>query len=83
MSIEKPEQLLFYFMPALLTTLLALENEKGSPLTKEEVLHARDTAIAMTVSRDRYERLEKARGFQDFDPKKVWEEWQEYKVYNV
>ena len=82
MSTEKQEQLFFYFMPALLTTLLTLENEKGSPLTKEEVHYARDTAIAMMVSRDRYERLEKARGVQDLDPKKVWEEWQEYKVYN-
>jgi hypothetical protein len=63
-------------IPAFVTILAALERDKGSPLTENEVLEARDQAncVAMPVSvRDQ---MARERGYADIDMENAWAEWQ-------
>lgn len=65
-------------IPPLVTLLVALEERKGSALTEAEVLEARDGAICMTVRRSAAWKMAEERGYRDFDPANVWEEWQSF-----
>lgn len=63
-------------VPALVAVLLNKENEKGSPLTKDEVLIIRDNAESIVMPRHALESVEESRGYTDIDPENAWEEWQ-------
>ena len=65
-------------IPPLVTLLVALEKQKGTPLTQEEVLKARDDAICMTMPRSRAWKMAEQRGYRDFNPDDVWNEWQSF-----
>lgn len=65
-------------IPPLATLLVALENRKGSPLTEAEVLEVRDGAVCMTMRRSAAWKMAEQRGYRDFDPANVWEEWQSF-----
>lgn len=65
-------------IPPLVTLLVALEERKGAPLTQEEVLQTRDGAVCMTMRRSMAWRMAEQRGYRDFDPENVWDEWQSF-----
>lgn len=63
------------FIPPLITLLLSKENEKGSPLTTEEVNCIRDNAIAIQVDGDTALAIAESRGYRDINPEDCWNEW--------
>ena len=62
-------------IPSLVSTLLAAERKKGSPLTEAEVLRIRDLAGVLVVPDDGG-KLEQDRGYKDIDPADCWRAWQ-------
>ncbi len=77
---ETAEELIPLPIPALVAILVNKENEKGSPLTKEEVLEIRDNATCIMLPISEKLEMEKSRGYADLDPEYVWEQWQEFKL---
>lgn len=67
------------FMPSLLELLILSENNKGVPLTEEEVLNICSNAIGIFVSKDRAVKFQESRGYIDINPENCWVEWQFYK----
>lgn len=65
-------------IPPLVTLLVALEKQKGAPLAQEEVLKARDDAVCMTMRRSMAWKMAEQRGYRDFNPVDVWNEWQSF-----
>lgn len=64
------------FVPALGAILIAAEDQKGTPLTSDEVISIRDNATCVMMSTSRAERLVESRGYDDIDPENCWYEWQ-------
>jgi hypothetical protein len=77
------EELVIYPVPSLVATLLNREQAKGSPLTEAEVIEIRDACPSIAVSIDVAEKMDAARGYQDIDPERCWEEWQEARKHLV
>jgi hypothetical protein len=69
------EKLVLQFIPALIVILKAEEDRKKSPLTEEEVLKIRDSAICMSMPVSAAINLEKSRGYADIAPENCWNEW--------
>ncbi|MDH2066829.1 hypothetical protein [Pantoea sp. GD03673] len=67
------------FIPALIPLLLKNENEKGSPLTEEEVSSIRDNASAIEVASDIALTMAECRGYADINPDNCWAEWKAYR----
>lgn len=65
------------FVPALVTILLEAERSKGEPLTRDEVVTLRDTAAAIMLPAATATSMAAARGYDDLDPERVWEQWQQ------
>jgi len=63
------------FIPPLITLLLSKENEKGSPLTIEEVNCIRDNATAIQVDGDTALAIAESRGYRDINFEDCWNEW--------
>jgi hypothetical protein len=63
-------------VPALVAVLLAKEKEKGLPLTKEEVEEIADRAECIAMPNHARKKVDEARGYDDIDPEKAWDEWQ-------
>ena len=63
-------------MPALVQILLFREQEKGAPLTEQEVLAIRDAAPCIALPRDEAAAIAKHRGYDDIDLENLWEDWQ-------
>lgn len=70
-------QLIPVFMPALVVLLNHAERQKGSPLTEAEVLAIRDNGVCMMMRVEHAIALDEKRGYNDIDPERVWEQWQE------
>ena len=70
------EQLCLVFIPALVSILLNAEKEKGSLLTREEVIKIRDSSTCMAVKISDALKMEEERGYSDIVPEDVWSEWQ-------
>lgn len=70
-------QLTPVFMPPLVVLLRHAEQEKGSPLTEQEVLGIRNKAVCMMMRVEHAAMLDERRGYNDLDPQRVWEQWQE------
>ncbi len=64
------------FVPALIAMLVAAEDKKGEPLTKEEVLAIRDSATCVMMTATAAEKLSESRGYDDLEPENCWYEWQ-------
>ncbi|WP_442798075.1 hypothetical protein [Pantoea vagans] len=67
------------YIPALIPLLLNKENEKGSPLTEEEVSSIRDSATCIEVARDVAFTMAECRGYFDINPENCWDEWRAYR----
>lgn len=74
------ERLIITCIPSLVSTLLRLEEEKGSPLTEQEVLSIRDGAPAVALPVESAAAVERERGYRDIDLDHCWEEWQRYRL---
>ena len=79
---QSEEPLVIFHMPALVSVLTLLEKRKGSPLSEEEVIAARDSAPAMALPASEARAIEDAQGFRDLDRDQTWEEWQAYRQAN-
>ena len=66
------------FIPSLISLLVSKAEEKGSPLTEEEVLAIRDNATAIVTDAEGVLAVAERRGYQDIDPEYCWEEWLEF-----
>lgn len=64
-------------MPALVVLLVHAEKHKGSPLTQQEVLAIRDKGACIMMRQEHAISLAEKRGYDDLDPERVWEQWQE------
>jgi hypothetical protein len=69
------------FIPALVVLLHNLEQKKGSPLTEQEVLEIRDKSVCMMMTVEHAIALDEKRGYNDVDPERVWEQWQEARAH--
>ena len=70
------ETLVPIFIPSLSAVLLAAERQKGSPLTKEEVLNIRDNSTSIMSPKSMVKSMAEKRGYEDIDPENCWDEWQ-------
>jgi hypothetical protein len=75
LQLSEGDPLVIVPIPPLVTMLFRLEKDKGSPLTREEVLAARDSAVCMTMLASHRDQLAQRRGYDDVDLDRVWEEW--------
>ncbi|WP_337027173.1 hypothetical protein [Pantoea eucalypti] len=66
------------FIPSLISLLVSKAEEKGSPLTEEEVLAIRDNATAIVTDAQGVLAVAERRGYQDIDPEHCWEEWLDF-----
>lgn len=68
------------YLNPLHATLGWAERQKGSPLTEAEVLHVRDTAVAINMTPKQAEKfyasLDARMPIGRMDPTRLWEEWQ-------
>lgn len=71
------EDLIPVFIPSLVSLLLRHEQDKRSPLTEQEVLSIRDKATVVMVPRSATGPIFERRGYDDVDPERCWEQWQE------
>ena len=71
------EELILYFVPSLVATLLNREKSIGRPLTETEVLAIRDGCPCIAMRPEEARRVTEARGYDDIDPERCWEVWQE------
>jgi hypothetical protein len=69
------ERLVIIAIPPLVALLLALEKQKGAPLTEEAVIAIRDRAACMAVPESEAALLTEKRGYSDIALEKAWEEW--------
>ena len=67
-------------IPALGVLLLNLEKQKGSPLSEQEVLQARDKAVCMMLPLSKKHLMDEKRGYQDINPENAWFEWQAFRA---
>jgi len=63
------------FIPSLISLLVSKAEEKGSPLTEEEVLAIRDNATAIVTDAEGILAVTERRGYKDIDPENCWNEW--------
>ncbi len=73
---QSDEDLVPTFIPPLIAILTASEQERGAPLTEDEVVEIRDNAVAMMMPRSMGDAMAASRGYADLDPENVWAEWQ-------
>ncbi|QEI04958.1 hypothetical protein FXN63_03195 [Pigmentiphaga aceris] len=81
MDPQSDDDLVITPIPALSLILLNLEKQKGSPLTEDEVVAARDSAVCMTVSRKVHDAMQESRGYRDLDLENVWEDWLGFRAW--
>ena len=67
------------FIPSLVDMLSFAENDKGAPLTQEEVLQVRDNAVCITLRKHAAQKMEEARGYKDINLENCWQEWLEFR----
>ncbi len=64
------------FMPALVVLLVHAEDQKGAPLTNDEVHLIRDNGTCVMMGADAAGRMDDSRGYRDIDPENCWHDWQ-------
>ena len=62
-------------VPSLVAILLHREQEKGAPLTEQEVLALRDGAPCIAMPHDVAAKVAEERGYDDIRPENAWEDW--------
>jgi hypothetical protein len=73
-SLDGP--LILVFIPSLVAILRNRELKKGAPLTEEEVIAIRDKSNCVAMTPAMLRDIAERRGYDDIDPKDVWNEWQ-------
>jgi hypothetical protein len=69
------EELMPVPIPALCILFAHLEKKKGAPLSRAEVLAARDSADCIMLPLSIKRRMDVARGYADLDPENAWQDW--------
>lgn len=69
------------FIPSLISLLVSKAEEKGSPLTKEEVIDIRDNATAIITDAEGALAVAERRGYQDIDPENCWDDWLDFNMH--
>ncbi len=69
------DDLVIFPIPSLVAILLNREQQKGAPLTEEEVIAIRDGAACIAMPRDVAAKVAAERGYDDIDPEDAWEAW--------
>lgn len=64
-------------IPSLIAMILRAEQDKGSPLTREEVEAVRDKCVCIMMPLSMVAKMAERRGYDDIDPEQAWEQWQE------
>ncbi|MEZ6139350.1 MAG: hypothetical protein R3B84_02155 [Zavarzinella sp.] len=72
-----PDGLVLVFSPSLAALLSIAEREKRKPLTKTEVNRIKDSAPAIAVTSEQAAALVEDRGYEDVDPQRAFDNWQE------
>jgi len=72
---SEEEQLVFVFIPSLVSLLLRAERDKGAPLLESEVLAIRDGATCVATPADGARAVQDERGYEDIDPERCWAAW--------
>ena len=65
-------------IPDLAVLLHTLQERQGRPLTKIEVMIARDHCHCVMLPLSKKLEMDRARGYPDVDPANVWESWQAF-----
>lgn len=68
-------QLVPVFIPALGAILIMAEDQKGAPLSHDEVTKIRDSAACIMMSPADARKMEETRGWE-IDPVNCWHDWQ-------
>ena len=74
------ERLILTFIPSLVSVLWGREESKGAPLTEEEVLQIRDSAMVVALPPDSAANVTAGGGYRDIDAAHCWEEWQKARL---
>jgi len=77
---ESAEPLVPVPIPALGMLLLSLEKQKGSPLSEQEVVEARDGAVCIMLPLSKKRAMDEKRGYEDINPENVWLEWHSFRA---
>ena len=67
-------------IPSLVAQLLHAERENGMPLTESEVLEIRDKSECVAMHPDDLPAMIEQRGYEDIDPARCCEQWQEARI---
>ena len=78
--LSNDEQLVIVPVPALIALLLRAENEKGTPLTEDEVLSIRDRCACIAMPASVVAAMAEKRGYDDIDPEHAWTHWQQARI---
>ncbi|MGB5448242.1 MAG: hypothetical protein WBM80_04895 [Woeseiaceae bacterium] len=76
---ENDDTVLF-FTPSLVAQLLNAERRVGRPLSEAEVLQIRDQSTCIAIPSKVLPGMIEERGYEDIDPDRCWEEWQQARV---
>jgi len=77
---EIEESLVAVPIPAFITTLYALEQKTGVPLTRDQVEELRDNAVCMMLPLSAIEKMEEERGYPDIRMSDAWDDWQQARL---
>lgn len=72
---DAPDDLIPVPIPPLAVLLLTLQERMQRPLTKLEVIIARDNCHCVMLPRSQMLEMERERGYPDVDPNNVWDSW--------
>lgn len=79
-SRHRAEDLAILFMPSLAALLGYAEQIKAIPLSEEEVIRIRDSAVVVATKADVAAAVAKQRGYPDVDAADPWKSWQTMRV---
>jgi len=74
------DPLCLVFVPALVAVLYAAEQQKGAPLTEQEVIDIRNNATCIKLPFRVALESEQKRGYPDIVAENCWEEWQSMRI---
>jgi len=72
------EELYLCFIPPLVQLIVSAHDKKGSRLTRDEVESIRDAGTCIALPADSARSMAEERGYRDFNPERVWEEYLDY-----
>lgn len=70
----------YYFIPSLLSVLIAAKEKKKAPLTDNEILSLRDKLPSIILPDPLIEELNKGRTYRDIDAIDCIAEWRNYEA---